>query len=62
MKELIQNKEWFEKHNNGVAWYATHKAIKNNKNKRDCTIERYFIGTTKEIESHLGNEWVVFPI
>ena len=55
VKELIQNKKWWDNHNNGVGFYATHKAINNNET-------RYFIGDTDEIKKHLGSQWNVYAI
>jgi len=55
MRELIQDKKWWNNHNSGIGFYATHKAIKNNK----C---RYFIGSADQIKNYLGSEWKVYAI
>ena len=55
MEELIQDKSWWNNHTYGIGFYATHKAIKDNK-------YRYFIGDTDEIENYLGSKWQVYPI
>ena len=55
MKELIQDAKWWENHNNGIGFYATHKAIKDNK-------YRYFIGDIDEIQNYLGSKWKVYPV
>lgn len=55
MKELIQDAKWWENHNKGIGFYATHKAIKDNKS-------RYFIGGTDEIKKYLGSTWKIYPI
>ena len=55
MEELIQDEKWWNNHNNGIGFYATHKAINNNET-------RYFIGGTKEIKNYLGSKWDVHAI
>ena len=55
VKELIQNEKWWDDHNRGIGWYATHKAINNNET-------RYFIGGTEEIKKYLGSKWNVYAI
>ena len=59
-KELIQDSKWWENHNYGIAWYATHKAENINTKEK-----RYFIAehiTQKEIKRLLGSDWMVFSI
>lgn len=58
MKELIQNKNWFKNHNQGIGFYATHKAINKN-NENDI---RYFIGGTNEIKNKLGTKYYIYTI
>ena len=55
--ELIQNKDWWKTHSNGIGWYATVKAEhKLSKEKR------FFISDTKTIENFLNKNWKVYAI
>lgn len=56
-KELIDNKDWWKRHDKGPGWFATVKAIhKKTKEKR------FFISSESEVKKYLGKDWGVFSI